>query len=41
MKKRPKISKNYQKITLFSLFQGGRGEGNEKIPKNSKKKAEK
>jgi len=34
--KRPKISKIYRKIALFSLFQGERG-GNEKKAKNSKK----
>jgi len=34
-KKRPKISKKYRKIALFSLFQ--EGGATEKRPKNSKK----
>jgi len=34
--KRPKISKTYRKIALFSLFRG-RGEATENRPKNSKK----
>jgi len=33
-KKRPKISKKYRKIALFSLFQG-EGGATEKRPKNS------
>jgi len=36
--KRPKISKKYRKIALFSLFQGGGGGGGKGKKKQKKKK---
>jgi len=36
-KKRPKISKKCQKITLFNLFQGGQRKKDRKIAKKAKK----
>jgi len=37
MEKRPKISKKYRKIALFSLFQGGQRKKDQKIAKNAEK----
>jgi len=35
--KRPKISKKYRKIAIFSLFQGANGKKAEKIVKKAEK----